>query len=150
MYCPNCGKENVGNKYCNNCGTLLNNQNYFNQVVQNKSNDNQTISLVLGIVCLIMSFFVNIICLIPGIISIIFAFKYKKESGKLGVGFGLSLGGIIFSVVILLLFCLLFFNLSVIVSENRVDDYLKNQLEYEENDKYNYDDLEFYYIPNMK
>ena len=99
MFCPNCGKDNNGNKFCSNCGTMISNQ------ISNasKSNDYMVISLVLGIVCLVMSFIFNILCLIPGIISIIFAVKYKKESGKLGVGFGLSLGGIIFSIIVLML-----------------------------------------------
>ena len=80
----------------------------FIYVVQNSTNGNQETSLVLGIICLVSSFFANVLCFIPGIISIIYAKKYKKESGKLGVGFGLSLGGMIFSFIVLIL-CLLFF-----------------------------------------
>ena len=137
MYCPNCGKDNSGNKFCSNCGTLLNNSN--SNIETTKANDYKNISLVLGIVCLIMSFSVNVICLIPGIISIVFALKYKKESGKFGVGFGLSLGGMIFSIVIFLLVFFFFF----IFSYN-----VKNRIE--ESYDYNYGVSEFYKISNIK
>lgn len=149
MYCPNCGKDNDGNKFCSNCGTLLDNQKVCNPVENSKSDDNKTISLVLGIICLIMSFTVSILCLIPGIISIVFAVKYKKTSGKLGVGFGLSLGGIIFSIVTFLLVLVVFLFTFNTISNVDYDDYY----DYEYNDYYEYDNdynSEFYYIPNIK
>lgn len=105
MYCSKCGMENTNdNNFCYNCGNNLKTNSSNNNV---KSGNEET-SLILGIICLVSSFFLNIICFIPGIISIVYAKKYKKESGKLGVGFGLSLGGMIFSVVILILTILLF------------------------------------------
>ncbi|MBQ3021489.1 MAG: hypothetical protein IJD92_04640 [Bacilli bacterium] len=101
MYCYNCGqKNNKESMYCFNCGNKL----YESAV---KSSGNKETSLVLGIICLISSFFFNILCFVPGIISIIYAKKYKKESSKLGIGFGLSLGGMIFSLIIMILFILL-------------------------------------------
>lgn len=121
MYCSNCGKENEStSKFCYACGQQLNNN------VKNSTNGNQETSLILGIICLISSFFLNIICFIPGIISIIYAKKYKKESGKLGAGFGLSLGGMIFSTVVLILSILFFvFVVNIVsdVSTNNAWDY---------------------------
>lgn len=114
MYCSKCGMENTSDSnYCYSCGNSLKINDNNNQNKNVKSGNEET-SLVLGIICLVSSFFLNIICFIPGIISIIYAKKYKKESGKLGVGFGLSLGGMIFSVVVLILTIILFiFVLSV-------------------------------------
>ena len=101
MYCSKCGIENKQeSNYCFNCGNLLQKSN---NVVKS---GNQETSLVLGIICLVSSFLINILCFIPGIISIIYAKKYKKESGKLGVGFGLSLGGMIYSFITFILFIL--------------------------------------------
>ena len=125
MYCSNCGKENEKtNTYCYSCGNKL-----VNNTIQNKTSGNQETSLVLGIICLVSSFIFNIICFIPGIISIIYAKKYKKESGKLGIGFGLSLGGMIFSVFMLLIGVLTWFFLV-----NTIQN-----AEYDYNYDYNYD-----------
>ena len=115
MYCSKCGLENnKESKFCYNCGNKLNSVNELNNEV--KSGNKET-SLVLGIICLVSSFFINILCFIPGIISIVYAKKYKRESGKLGVGFGLSLGGMIFSFVVLILTVLLFVFIFAIYNE---------------------------------
>lgn len=119
MYCSNCGLLNSkDSKYCGGCGKELIDSNVT------KNSGNQETSLVLGIICLISSFVLNIICFIPGIISIIYAKKYKKESGKLGVGFGLSLGGMIFSTIVLILSIFLFMfiiNVAKDVSNNEFE-----------------------------
>lgn len=120
MYCSNCGTENkVDSNYCYNCGNKLKSEV--------KKSGNEETSLLLGIICLVSSFFVNIFCFIPGIISIVYAKKYKKESGKLGVGFGLSLGGMIFSFIVLVL-CILFFVFifAMINETNNEGDYKYN------------------------
>lgn len=118
MYCSNCGNERRDNaSFCYNCGNRFVDNKTETKVV--KSGNEET-SLVLGIICLVSSFVVNILCFIPGIISIIYAKKYKKESGKLGVGFGLSIGGMVFSVVILLLFILLFIVTISVINEPSV------------------------------
>lgn len=124
MYCSNCGKERKdGASFCYNCGKgFVDEKVIVNEV---KSGNCET-SLVLGIICLVSSFVVNILCFIPGIISIIYAKKYKKESGKLGVGFGLSIGGMISSFVVCLLVILFIIFVSNYAS---VDDW----------DNYNYD-----------
>lgn len=110
MYCSNCGKERKENShFCYNCGSKFDENIELKKEVQS---GNQETSLVLGIICLLSSFIVNILCFIPGIISIVYAKKYKKESGKLGVGFGLSIGGMIFSIV-MLIFAILFFILII-------------------------------------
>ena len=117
MYCSNCGKEISSNvKFCYNCGKSLN-----NEVIEkrNEKNKNEETSLVLGIICLVSSFFLSILCFIPGIISIIYAKKYKRESGKLGVGFGLSLAGMIYSFITLVI-SILFFALIINVT-NTID-----------------------------
>ena len=134
MYCPNCGNNNSQeNKFCSNCGTNLNINN------ETKTSGNKETSLVLGIICLVSSFFINILCFIPGIISIVYAKKYKKESGKLGVGFGLSLGGMIFSFIMFLTTILLVLVIIGMVNEtNNEGDY-----------KYNYDTEYTYNLPNV-
>lgn len=110
MYCSNCGKERKENShFCYNCGNQFDKNIELKKEVQS---GNQETSLVLGIICLLSSFIVNILCFIPGIISIVYAKKYKKESGKLGAGFGLSIGGMIFSIV-MLIFIILFFILII-------------------------------------
>ena len=135
MYCSNCGKERKENShFCYNCG----NQFYENiEVKKEIKSGNQETSLVLGIICLVSSFIVNILCFIPGIMSIIYAKKYKKESGKLGVGFGLSIGGMIYSLITFIL--LVLFNIfiwAMTYETNNEGDY-----------KYNYDTQYTYNVP---
>lgn len=138
MYCSNCGKENVsGSNFCAYCGNRMNIQT--NNNIEEKGSGNKETSLVLGIICLVSSFFINVLCFIPGIISIVYAKKYKKESGKLGVGFGLSLGGMIFSFIILFLTILLFVFIFAMINEtNNEGDY-----------KYNYNTEYTYNLPNI-
>ena len=58
MYCSNCGTENkVDSNYCYNCGNKLKSEV--------KKSGNEETSLLLGIICLVSSFFVNIFCFIP-------------------------------------------------------------------------------------
>lgn len=115
MFCSNCGEKNdINNKYCFSCGNKLNS-------ITDKKTGNKETSLILGIICIISSVFLNVICFIPGIISIVYAKKYKKESGKLGVGFGLSIGGMLLSLVLLILFILFFiliFNSTIDIINN--------------------------------
>lgn len=135
MYCSKCGNNNnPENKFCVNCGNNLNNVNNTNQTDGNKET-----SLVLGIICLVSSFFINILCFIPGIISIVYAKKYKKDSGKLGVGFGLSLAGMIFSFIMFLITILLVLFIIGMVNETN------NEGSY----KYNYDTEYTYNIPSV-
>lgn len=140
MYCSNCGKENSnGGNFCSYCGYRVNVQDNQNVNSVLKSDGNKETSLVLGIICLVSSFFINVLCFIPGIISIVYAKKYKKESGKLGVGFGLSLGGMIFSFIVLVLTIILFmFMFSVITDVNTGGSY-----EYDYNTEYTYN------LPNV-
>lgn len=117
MYCSNCGnKLNELDKFCSNCGKSVDNKDN-NKVT---SSGFKETSLILGILCLVSSFILNIICIIPGIISIIYAKKYKNESGKLGVGFGLSIAGIIFSILVLII-TIIFFLLAFSVVKENVD-----------------------------
>lgn len=135
MYCSNCGKERNDNaSFCYNCGNKLDE----NKVVTNEvKSGNQETSLVLGIICLVSSFIVNILCFIPGIMSIIYAKKYKKESGKLGVGFGLSIGGMIYSLITFILLVLfIIFIWAMTYETNNEGDY-----------KYNYDTQYTYNVP---
>jgi len=79
MYCSNCGKENnKDNKFCFNCGNQLGIESSVKETKSDIKSGYEETSLVLGIICLVSSFIVNIICFIPGIISIIYAKKYKK------------------------------------------------------------------------
>lgn len=135
MYCSNCGKERKENShFCYNCG------NKFDENIEvkkeTKSGNGET-SLVLGIICLVSSFLVNILCFIPGIMSIIYAKKYKKESGKLGVGFGLSIGGMIYSLVTFILLVLFIIFIWAMTYETN------NEGSY----KYNYDTEYTYNVP---
>ena len=61
---------------------------------------------MLGIICLISSIFLNIIGFIPGIISLVYGNKYKKECGSYGTGFILSIIGMIIGVIEMILFIL--------------------------------------------
>ena len=134
MYCSKCGNNNnQENKYCVNCGNNLCSN------ITTQTDGNKETSLVLGIICLVSSFFINILCFIPGIISIVYAKKYKKDSGKLGVGFGLSLAGMIFSFIILLLTILLFWLMAVMISEINIEG----------NNNYNYETEYTYNIPSV-
>lgn len=135
MYCSKCGyNNNSENKFCVNCGNNLITSNNINNTDGNKET-----SLVLGIICLVSSFFVNILCFIPGIISIVYAKKYKKDSGKLGAGFGLSLAGMIFSFIMFLITILLvLFIIGMVNETNNEGDY-----------KYNYETEYTYNLPNV-
>ena len=135
MYCSNCGKERKDNaSFCYNCG------NQFDENIEVKKevkSGNGETSLILGIICLVSSFIVNILCFIPGIMSIIYAKKYKKESGKLGVGFGLSIGGMIYSLITFILLVLfIIFIWAMTYETNNEGDY-----------KYNYDTQYTYNVP---
>ena len=134
MYCSNCGKERKDNaSFCYNCGNKFEDKTVTNEV---KSGNGET-SLILGIICLVSSFIVNILCFIPGIMSIIYAKKYKKESGKLGVGFGLSIGGMIYSLITFILLVLfIIFIWAMTYETNNEGDY-----------KYNYDTQYTYNVP---
>ena len=115
MNCNKCGfNNNINNKYCINCGNLLYNANI-------------EISFMLGIVCIISALLFNVVCFIPGIISIIYSFKYKKDSGKYGIGFGLSIGGMVYSLIILIISVFLFLALiNTSPDYNTNDDTLEN------------------------
>lgn len=107
MYCSKCGVENKNsNKYCYNCGNKLDIKKSVT------SSGYKETSLVLGIICLISSVFLSIIGFIPGIISLVYGNKYKKESGSYGTGFVLSIIGMIISIIELILF-ILFFSLII-------------------------------------
>lgn len=103
MYCSKCGVENKNsNKYCYNCGNKLNIKNCVT------SSGCKETSLVLGVMCLISSIFLSIIGFIPGIISLVYGNKYKKESGNYGIGFVLSVIGMIIGILELIGIILLF------------------------------------------
>ncbi len=101
MYCSKCGVENKNsNKYCYNCGNKLDIKNSVT------SSGYKETSLVLGIICLICSMFLSVVGFIPGIISLIYGNKYKKESGSYGTGFILSIIGMIIGVIEMIFFIL--------------------------------------------
>lgn len=103
MYCSKCGVENKNsNKYCYNCGNKLNIKNCVT------SSGYKETSLVLGVMCLVSSVFLSIIGFIPGIISLVYGNKYKKESGNYGTGFILSVIGMIIGILELIGIILLF------------------------------------------
>lgn len=103
MYCSKCGVENKNsNKYCYNCGNKLNIKNCVT------SSGYKETSLVLGVMCLVSSVFLSIIGFIPGIISLVYGNKYKKESGSYGTGFVLSVIGMIIGILELIAIILLF------------------------------------------
>lgn len=103
MYCSKCGVENKNsNKYCYNCGNKLNIKNCVT------SSGYKETSLVLGVMCLVSSVFLSIIGFIPGIISLVYGNKYKKESGNYGTGFVLSVIGMIIGILELIAIILLF------------------------------------------
>lgn len=103
MYCSKCGVENKNsNKYCYNCGNKLDIKNSVT------SSGYKETSLVLGIICLISSMFLSVIGFIPGIISLVYGNKYKKESGNYGTGFILSIIGMIIGVLEMIGIILLF------------------------------------------
>lgn len=103
MYCSKCGVENKNsNKYCYNCGNKLNIKNCVT------SSGYKETSFVLGVMCLVSSVFLSIIGFIPGIISLVYGNKYKKESGNYGTGFVLSVIGMIIGILELIGIILLF------------------------------------------
>ena len=103
MYCSKCGVENKNsNKYCYNCGNKLNIKNCVT------SSGYKETSFVLGVMCLVSSVFLSIIGFIPGIISLVYGNKYKKESGSYGTGFILSIIGMIIGVLEMIGIILLF------------------------------------------
>lgn len=107
MYCSKCGVENKNsNKYCYNCGNKLDIKRSVT------SSGYKETSLVLGIICLISSLFFSIIGFIPGIISLVYSNKYKKESGNYGTGFVLSIIGMIIGIIEVILL-ILFFSLII-------------------------------------
>ncbi len=128
MFCEKCGsKNNINNKYCIECGYKFNKGN--NNL---KRENNEKNSLILGIICFVSSFFINVFCFIPGIISIIYAKKNKKETGRWGIGFGLSISGIVISLLILTMI-ILFFIFAFSYGINNIDNFNDTITEYNYN-----------------
>ena len=116
MYCSKCGVLNDKTyKYCINCGNKL---NIKKSVTVSRNRENST---VLGILCLSTSIFINIFSFIPGILSIMYSYRYKKESGEHSIGFVLSILGMIISVIILF-FIILFFMFIINIDINNVSN----------------------------
>ncbi len=112
MYCRYCGKYNdKENKFCIECGKPTRNLE-----PQKKEDDSENIALIMGISSFIGAFTINIFCLVPGIIGIVYSLKNKKQKNKYGVGFILSiigiLLGILFFVITIIMIILIIHNYS--------------------------------------
>lgn len=114
MYCSNCGKKLNKDGKCSNCEKLKKEKtnNNQNKEVQN----NKELSNVLGIVTIVSAFFINILSIPTGIISIISGSKYKKETGEKCYGPVLSIIGICLSVFFLILICVFIFFIIIFAS----------------------------------
>lgn len=136
MYCSNCGVNNDNNKYCYNCGTLLQTEEYIRKIENYKKK-----SLVFGIISIVICLVSCIFSIILGVIGLIFSKKYKNLTGKYDVGFGLSLAGTIIGTFLTII---TFIFLALIVSvSNSIGDFKENRVEYNYN--YDYGELgEFY------
>lgn len=95
MYCSNCGnKSTTTDKFCSNCGTKLTSST--NNI--SKSNNNEIIALILGLISFAFLSFPPI-TIILAIISIIFSFKSKKITGNYPAGFILSIISLTLSTI---------------------------------------------------
>ena len=135
MFCKNCGKQlNQGEKFCVNCGNKINIDNEImpstinlnNTNIQSSNNINNvglnvgnnvnekkketlgTISMVIGIISLVLSFFVNILILPVAIVGLILGIINKVKKGKKISGIILNSISILISIVIMLLIAVIF------------------------------------------
>lgn len=145
MYCKNCGKKLKENEeYCSNCGQGKNEPvtktvSASNTKVKNK---NASLSVGFGIGCIVASFFISVLCIPFGIVSIVYFMKAKKEGETNPVGLMLSIVGMVIGVLILI-FWILFVNFVFDMIDREMDrnDYKRSYERYDYND-YEYDDYD--------
>lgn len=95
-FCPNCGKElNDGADICLKCGHMINNQNNTNTT--SKTNVIGIVGFVVSIIAFFTSFF--FVGIIFAIASLILSIIGITSSKKLNNGKGLSIAGLIISII---------------------------------------------------
>lgn len=102
MKCNKCSFENNNeSKFCINCGNELvsNNQPMKNKQIIDTNKQKKTCK-IMGIVGLILSFFISVLSLPFNIIAIVKGSKIKKQTGKNEIGYFLGIFGIILSIII--------------------------------------------------
>lgn len=98
MHCNNCGEEIKNNgKFCTNCGTE----------VGKKDEGLGTASMVIGIISLVLTFFINLATLPLSITGLILGIVNKSKKGK-------KVSGIILNAVSIVLSIIIFFILIVV------------------------------------
>lgn len=110
MYCKNCGnKIDLNDKFCISCGTEIEKNDVVisNNLEKVDKSGNDVSSLVLGIFSLVL-FFVPVIGLILGIISMILGASYNRKSNNKTVGFALGMSGTILNVVFVAFLIMIF------------------------------------------
>lgn len=126
MYCKKCGSPLAPTDlFCRNCGTAVNQVNeenvnngqalnkintneqgnYFVQAKEINKNNNKfgVASLIIGIISLILSYFLNFLILPLAITGLILGLRCKVKDGKRTAGITLNLISIIFIIVVLII-----------------------------------------------
>lgn len=135
MYCKNCGKKlKKDETFCTNCGQGKDEPVVREENNVKQKNKNMSLSVGFGIGCIIASFFISVLCIPFGIVSIVYYVKARKEGETNPVGLILSIIGMVIGIIILILWVLLFkFVFEIIEDETYRNNY--NRI-YE---RYNYD-----------
>ena len=131
-YCDNCGKE-LKNKsiYCEECGKK--------QVEITDTNESLgTVSLVLGIISLVLVFFVNISIFPVALIGLIFGIICKSKTRKKNTGIILNSISLVLSIIIFIVF-MIFIVFFAFIDEIANDHNYDWNNDYEYNYNYDYD-----------
>ena len=135
MYCTNCGKKLNKNGICSNCDKKI-------SVSKNNSNDkiDKNTSNILGILTLITSFFLFILNIPLGIVSIVTGHNYKKMTNEKCYGPTLAIIGMIISIIMTILFiifCFLFINvIKNDIDNTKINTRINNVYQYDYDNNY--------------
>lgn len=174
MFCKNCGKElNENESFCGECGTKVvpetqnvgnientnnnpinepksqtYNVNNISSTQENKKDDMKGLkvaSLVLGIIAVVFSFFINLFILPFAIISLTLGIIYSVKKKRICAGIILSVVSIIISIAMIFVisFFAYFSAMNTVPLEDsinkvsKINDELSNSLENDKNNYYN-------------
>lgn len=139
MRCRNCNSSiEIDDKFCVNCGIELNEENKILDseiACSNINSQNNTISLILGIMSCVFSI-ITVISLPLSIVSIILGINYKRETNNRSIGLILGIIGITLTIIFIIIYLILGFTVLNIIS-NPVEE----QYNYPTIEKDNYDHI---------
>lgn len=136
MYCRNCGNSlNSNSKFCGKCGSPVDSFSVMNGTVSKIDYDQKALNM--GIISIILSFFMFVPALVLSIIGLVYCHRFKKETHRNSKGLVLNIAALIISAVYTLVFIAIFL-LFFVVGDKVVEslDNYENDHIYESGDVY--------------